>query len=73
MPTTLAQSYRFCNALARRTAKNFYPAFWVLPSAQRRAMCALYAFMRVTDDLSDEPGQAEKKSVDIERWREQLG
>lgn len=69
----LVQSYAYCDALARRTAGNFYPAFWVLPGLQRRAMCALYAFMRVTDDLSDEPGEAAKKKDAIHSWRDQLG
>ena len=56
-PTTLEQSYRYCEGVARREAGNFYHAFQVLPRAQRRAMCALYAFLRLTDDLADEPGE----------------
>src|SRR5207245_5393809 len=43
----LAASYAYCERLARREAANFYPAFRVLPRPQRRAMCALYAFLRV--------------------------
>ncbi len=72
MPTDLAQSYRYCNRLARRTAGNFYPAFWMLPGPQRRAMCALYAFMRVTDDLSDEPGETAAKRSSLQCWRQHL-
>jgi phytoene synthase len=51
----LAGSYTFCERLARREAGNFYHAFRMLPRPQRRAMCALYAFMRVADDLADDP------------------
>jgi phytoene synthase len=35
-------------------------------------MCALYAFMRVTDDLTDEPGDAAEKRAALEAWRGQL-
>jgi len=51
----LASSYTYCERLARREAGNFYHAFRMLPRLQRRAMCALYAFMRVADDLADSP------------------
>ena len=50
---SLSASYAWCERLARRQAGNFYHAFRLLPAAQRRAMCALYAFMRVSDDLTD--------------------
>ncbi len=32
-------------------------------------MCALYAFMRHTDDLADEPGTAEAKRAALDDWR----
>jgi phytoene synthase len=35
-------------------------------------MCALYGFMRRTDDLADESGGAEAKSAALERWRSEL-
>lgn len=66
------QSYRYCEALARREARNFYPAFWVLPRPQRLAMCALYAFMRIADDLSDEPAPVEHKRTSLAAWRRGL-
>jgi phytoene synthase len=67
--SALDDSYRYCETLARREARNFYPAFRVLPRDQRRAMCALYAFMRIADDLSDEPGEAEQKQAQLGGWR----
>jgi phytoene synthase len=67
-----ACSFAYCERLARRQAANFYPAFRVLPGPQRRAMCALYAFMRVTDDLGDEPGPVEDKRSALEAWRRQF-
>jgi phytoene synthase len=50
---SLEDSYRFCQAVARRRARNFYFSFLALPAHKRRAMCALYAFMRECDDRSD--------------------
>lgn len=69
MDRELARSFRYCERLARREAGNFYPAFRILPAAQRRAMCALYAFLRVTDDLSDEPGTVDGKRAALADWR----
>src|SRR5438132_950587 len=68
----LARSYAYCERLARREAGNFYHAFRVLPRPQRRAMCALYAFMRVTDDTTDGPGLVSEKQSALACWREQL-
>jgi 15-cis-phytoene synthase len=70
--SNLARSYTYCERLARREAGNFYHAFRLLPRDQRRAMCALYAFMRVADDLSDAPGDPESKRGPLEAWRAQL-
>jgi len=65
-------SYSWCHRLTRRTAKNFYWSFQVLPRDQRRAMDALYAFMRVTDDLADEDGDIAVKRAQLIQWREVL-
>ena len=60
------RSYQYCRRIARRRAKNFYYSFVLLSRPQRNAMCAIYAFMRYCDDLSDEPG-ATRAAID--RWR----
>lgn len=52
---SLAGSYRHCRQVARSQAKNFYYSFLLLSREQRDAMCAIYAFMRHCDDLSDDP------------------
>ena len=62
-------SYQFCAKIAQREARNFYHAFLLLPRDRRLAMCALYAFLRHTDDLADEPGTAEQKTAALEQWR----
>jgi 15-cis-phytoene synthase len=54
MSETLADSYACCQKLARRTAKNFYYSFTGLPPEQFQAMCALYSYMRLCDDIGDD-------------------
>jgi phytoene synthase len=51
---SLDQAYAACRDTARREAKNFYYAFVALPLPRRNAICAVYAFMRQADDLSDD-------------------
>ena len=68
----LARSQSYCEQLARREAGNFYHAFRLLPADQRRAMCALYSFMRVADDLADGPGAAGDKRGPLADWRRRL-
>jgi phytoene synthase len=63
------QSYAYCRKIARARARNFYYSFVLLSKPQRAAMCAIYAFMRYCDDLSDEPGATRSA---IERWRADL-
>jgi phytoene synthase len=72
-PRDLAHSYAYCERLARREAGNFYHAFRLLPRPQRLAMCALYAFLRVADDLADEPGDLPAKQAALRDWRTALG
>ncbi|MBV8846555.1 MAG: phytoene/squalene synthase family protein [Bryobacterales bacterium] len=68
---SLAESYAFCERIARTQAKNFYYSFLLLPAAQRRAMCAIYAFMRYCDDLSDDD-RVSDRAAGIERWKREL-
>ncbi|HEV3329838.1 MAG TPA: phytoene/squalene synthase family protein [Bryobacteraceae bacterium] len=67
--TDLAQSYDYCRRVARSRAKNFYYSFLLLSAHQRKSMCAIYAFMRYCDDLSDEPG-ANRAAIDV--WRQEM-
>jgi phytoene synthase len=69
MKSAVQTSYLYCRRVARTRAKNFYYSFLLLSSQQRKAMCAIYAFMRYCDDLSDEPGATRGA---IERWRAEM-
>jgi squalene synthase HpnC len=52
---SLTESYAECRRVARAASSNFYYAFYMLPRPKRDALCALYAFMRLVDDVSDAP------------------
>jgi squalene synthase HpnC len=62
-------SYAECNRIARASKSSFYLAFFGLPRPKRNALCALYAFMRLVDDVSDEPGGLDTKRSGLARWR----
>ena len=71
---SVRDSYRYCRQIARKRAKNFYYSFLLLERPQRDAMCAIYAFMRQCDDLSDDPADPDpvKLGQSIALWRLQL-
>jgi phytoene synthase len=67
----LAHAYAVCRGIARRSAKNFYYGFVVLPSEKRNAFCAVYAFMRQADDISDGPDLSlQEKRLKLGAWLE---
>ncbi|MFC6644561.1 phytoene/squalene synthase family protein [Granulicella cerasi] len=72
MQAKLAGAYTFCREVARAEAKNFYYAFRVLPQHKSDAMCAVYAFMRKADDLSDDESMSlEERRAAMAAWTEQ--
>jgi phytoene synthase len=68
-PERLNVSYAECNRIARAARSSFYLAFFGLRREKRNALCALYAFMRLVDNVSDEPGDIESKRLGLARWR----
>lgn len=68
---TVADSYRYAEGVARNRAKNFYYSFVLLSAERRRAMCAIYAFMRYCDDLSDDETLTDRPRQ-IARWKDDL-
>lgn len=69
----LRESYRYCQQIAKDRAKNFYYSFLLLDKPKRDAMCAVYAFMRHCDDLSDEPSSSRGMvEQSIAMWRLEL-
>src|SRR5687767_12313459 len=73
MVSELDDSYRLASRLTRQSARNFYFSFLTLPRALRRDMCALYAFMRQTDDLcDDETLPVEVRTRLLDEWNYEL-
>ena len=62
---------RYVAVWRRRSAKNFYYGFLVLPAEKRNALCAVYAFMRHADDIADDPGMDVRlKRQKLDEWLE---
>ena len=70
--SSVASSYDYCRNLARTAARNFYYGFLLLPAQKRDALCALYAFMRGVDDISDEPGEIAAKQRGLASLRAEM-
>jgi squalene synthase HpnC len=68
----ISASYAECNRIARAARSSFYLAFYGLRKEKRDGLCALYAFMRLVDNVSDEPGDLESKRRGLARWRAML-
>ncbi len=63
----LTSAYDHAGALTARHSRSFYLASGLLPAKKRRAVRALHAFCRTTDDLVDRPGHNPKSALDT--WR----
>jgi phytoene synthase len=72
-PAQLTMAYSVCRGITRTSAKNFYYAFHVLPKRKRQALCAVYAFMRRCDDISDDPGlTVTERRYKLDTWLDAL-
>jgi squalene synthase HpnC/squalene synthase HpnD len=69
---TIPESYAECHRVAHAARSNFYYAFFLLPKAKQDALVALYAFMRLVDDVADEAGDLAAKQRGLARWRAAL-
>src|SRR5882724_7096884 len=69
----LGHSRAYCEQLTKAKAKNFYYGLKLLPEPKRSAMFALYAYMRLVDDIADEEdGRSTAQRLDdLESWRRQ--
>jgi len=67
----LAASYAYCQHITRTQARNFYYGLKLLPEPKRSAMYALYAYMRLVDDIADDESFAAQSRSDLlTRWQE---
>jgi len=68
----VAQSYEACHRIARSSHSNFYYAFFLLPKKRRDGLAALYAFMRLVDDVADQGNDLAAKQRGLAKWRAAL-
>jgi phytoene synthase len=68
----IAEAYRECAEITRRSGSSFASAFWMLPKPKRNALHAIYAFCRLADDIADDPEVAGDRTALLARWREEL-
>ncbi len=66
-PALLDRAYSYCASITAAHSHTFYIATGLLPPAKRRAMRALYAFCRLSDDLVD--CSVEDSDVLLAAWR----
>ncbi len=61
-------AYDYCSRLTAIHSKSFYVASQLLPTHKRKAVRALYAFCRITDDIVDSPTGNVPENVS--EWRQ---
>lgn len=72
-PPQLVMAYSVCRGITRSAAKNFYYAFLVLPRRKREALCAVYAFMRHCDDITDDSSMSlPERRQKLDAWLDAL-
>ena len=64
MTNEVMRSYENCHRIARAARSNFYYAFYLLPKSKRDGLAALYAFMRLVDDVADKAKISKPNSAD---------
>jgi len=65
-------AYRYCERVTRRRAANFYYGIRLLPAQKRGAMCAVYAFARLADDIGDGDLPADRKHPELAALSDRL-
>ena len=71
-PDKLDGAYRYCAAITKSSSRTFHLAATLLPRDKRRAVHALYAFCRTTDDLVDQAGSTANLGEVLSDWRLRL-
>ncbi|MBI3014401.1 MAG: presqualene diphosphate synthase HpnD [Candidatus Tectomicrobia bacterium] len=72
MDQSLLEAQLYCQELTKRTSKSFYYSFLFLPAEKRRAIYALYAFCRYSDEISDDQGAPEERLGRLQEWQREL-
>jgi phytoene synthase len=64
--TSLDDAYHLCDSITRQHSRSFFLSSQFLPPEKRRAIRALYAFCRTSDDIVDNAGGAASSA--LARW-----
>lgn len=62
----------YCEQKARNSGSSFYYSFRFLPTKQRQAITALYAFCREVDDIVDECRETEIAHKKLDWWKSEI-
>lgn len=69
---SVEEARAWCKQLAESHYENFHVATWFLPAALRPHFHAIYAYCRVSDDLSDEVGDPATSLSLLDQWESEL-
>jgi len=67
----LDQAYEHCKQITRHYSRTFYMASRLLPKEKQRAVHALYAMCRITDDIVDRAETADPQAT-LDDWYQRL-
>jgi phytoene synthase len=68
----LEKCFEICGDITRQKSQTFYFACRLLPAEKRKAIWALYAFARTSDDIADSDGDPEEKLRRLKTWHQAL-
>lgn len=64
------RAYDYCERLTANHSKSFFLASALLPADKRRAVRALYAFCRISDDIIDQ--RSDHSETNLKMWRQRI-
>jgi phytoene synthase len=67
-----SDSYEICRQITAKYAKTFYLGTLLMPEEKRRAIWAIYAWCRRTDELVDGPQSGLTTPETLDRWEQHL-
>jgi phytoene/squalene synthetase len=69
---SLAESFAYCERLAKSHYENFSVATWFLPRHLKQHFYNVYSYCRISDDLGDEVGNAQQSLILLDQWETEL-
>jgi squalene synthase HpnC len=69
---SLAESFAYCERLAKSHYENFSVATWFLPKNLKQHFYNVYSYCRISDDLGDEVGNAQQSLALLDQWEAEL-